>query len=507
MRISLYLIALIAFLTELLSCRKDFEYVPSYGKLEFSQDTVFLDTVFTNIGSATHLLKVYNRSNDDVLIPNISLEEGSASSYRINVDGQAGTSFQEIPLLARDSMYIFVETTFDISPLLLDTFLYTDAIIFDSGAREQRVPLVTLVKDAIFLYPGMDPDGSRQTVLLGNNDEGIRVAVPGFELQDDQLLFSNAKPYVIYGYASAANGQDIRVAAGARLYFHKDSGLYIGEGASLTVEGTLDQESGQDVVFEGDRLESGFREVAGQWGGIWLGAGSGNHQIEYLSIINATVGLFAEGGTGLLLRNSQIKNSASVNLHCTNDVTVCENLILGNAADAALRCEGEGNYTFRHCTIANYWSQGARTGAAVQLLATTTGLLPQQSLFVNTIVDGNNAREVMFYGGTALFATSFSHCTLRFEDNGGLFDGDPLYDFDDSQKYDNTLLNVPAGFFDTARQDFRIDLESGGIGKADPQEAQLIPLDLAGADRSANPDIGAYQSRDRGEIVTGSTKM
>ena len=44
------------------SCRNDFETVPSTGNLEFSRDTVFLDTVFTNIGSSTYNLKVYNTS-------------------------------------------------------------------------------------------------------------------------------------------------------------------------------------------------------------------------------------------------------------------------------------------------------------------------------------------------------------------------------------------------------------------------------------------------------------
>ena len=55
------------------SCRKDFSTVPSFGKLEFSKDTVFLDTIFSNIGSATYNLKVYNRGNQDITIPTIVL--------------------------------------------------------------------------------------------------------------------------------------------------------------------------------------------------------------------------------------------------------------------------------------------------------------------------------------------------------------------------------------------------------------------------------------------------
>ncbi len=55
------------------SCRNDFETVPSTGNLEFSRDTVFLDTIFTNIGPSTYNLKVYNRSDEDINIPTLRL--------------------------------------------------------------------------------------------------------------------------------------------------------------------------------------------------------------------------------------------------------------------------------------------------------------------------------------------------------------------------------------------------------------------------------------------------
>ena len=93
------------------SCRKDFVTIPSSGQLQFSKDTVYLDTVFTNIGSSTYNLKVYNRSDDDISIPTIQLGEGESSKYRLNVDGIAGRVFENIELLANDSMFIFVETT------------------------------------------------------------------------------------------------------------------------------------------------------------------------------------------------------------------------------------------------------------------------------------------------------------------------------------------------------------------------------------------------------------
>ena len=41
------------------SCREDFSTTQStIGDLSFSKDTVYLDTIFTNIGSTTYTLKV-----------------------------------------------------------------------------------------------------------------------------------------------------------------------------------------------------------------------------------------------------------------------------------------------------------------------------------------------------------------------------------------------------------------------------------------------------------------
>ena len=59
------------------SCRNDFDFKINEGNLRFSKDTVYLDTVFSNIGSSTYSLKVYNTSDQDILIPVIKLQNGS----------------------------------------------------------------------------------------------------------------------------------------------------------------------------------------------------------------------------------------------------------------------------------------------------------------------------------------------------------------------------------------------------------------------------------------------
>ncbi len=139
------------------SCRKDFSVELSSGNLSFSKDTVYLDTVFTNIGSSTYNLKVYNKSNKNISIPSISLGNGENSFYRLNVDGVPGKIFENVEILAKDSLYIFIETTIDFSQV--SNPIYTDEIVFESGENLQEVTLVTLVKDAHFLFPSKDSNG------------------------------------------------------------------------------------------------------------------------------------------------------------------------------------------------------------------------------------------------------------------------------------------------------------------------------------------------------------
>ena len=213
-------IFVIAVIIAVSSCRKDFSTVPNFGKLQFSKDTVFLDTIFTNIGSATYNLKVYNRSNKAITIPQIQLENGNSSNYRLNVDGIPGKNFTDININAKDSIYVFVETTVDVSSE--PNPLYTDKILFDSGDNQQDVDLVTLVKDATFIFPGKDPVSMEIDKLLLN---GEQTTLQGRFLEDSELVFTNNKPYVIYGYAAVPTGKTLTIEAGARIHFHNDSGL------------------------------------------------------------------------------------------------------------------------------------------------------------------------------------------------------------------------------------------------------------------------------------------
>ena len=209
------------------SCENEINFKLNENSLIFSKDTVYLDTVFTNIGSSTYNLKVYNNSNENILIPEIKLSNGENSYYRLNIDGiynqnnNNGKRFENIELLANDSLYVFIETTIDIGELnsSQNSFIYNDKIEFLNLNNTQKVELVTLVKDAVFIYPNREEINQEyiyETLSIDFNGDGIseETNIRGRFLNDQELNFTNEKPYVIYGYAAVNNGSELTIQKG-----------------------------------------------------------------------------------------------------------------------------------------------------------------------------------------------------------------------------------------------------------------------------------------------------
>jgi hypothetical protein len=323
---SVYFLLLLAGIIAVSSCRNDFETTPSTGELRFSRDTIFLDTVFSNIGSSTFNLKVFNDGDEPITIPTVRLGEGEGSNYRLNVDGVPGKTFENVEILANDSIFVFVETTVDIleAGTTNNQFLYVDQIQFDSGGNQQDVELVTLVQDAIFLFADRDETTGIVETLTIN---GVETSLEGRFLTEDELTFTNERPYVIYGFMAVGDPEGITpttltMEPGARVHFHADSGIIVADNGTLNIAGTIstDPESLEnEVILEGDRLETIFSDVPGQWGTILLTDGSVNNSINYATIKNATVGILNESNTdtgvpNLTVSNTQIYNCSAVGL-------------------------------------------------------------------------------------------------------------------------------------------------------------------------------------------------
>ena len=500
-QIVLFLMGLIL---SICSCRSDFETEASTGKLEFSKDTIYLDTVFTNIGSSTYRLKVYNRSKNDITIPTIKLAKGLNSKYRMTVDGMQGNKgkiFNNVDLLAKDSLYIFIETTVNIADANPSDFLYTDQIQFDSGQNLQNVELVTLIQDAVFLYPKRFADGTTETLPIGNEK------IEGFYLDENdptngnELQFTKKKPYVIYGYAAVPANKTATFEAGTKVHFHANSGLIITNKASIKVNGTVSttDKMENEVIFEGDRLEPDFENVPGQWGTIWITDGSTNNSFNHLTIKNATIGLLIQNndGTTVSIKNIQIYNSTNYGILAQTAKINGENVVINNAGQASLACTYGGNYTFTHSTFNNNWNSSQQVAVAISNYV--TGAIPEvkdlaAATFNNCIIYGSYSNEMTLNKKTgAAFKYQFNNCLIKFDNTSNKFATNPDYQFTtDPAHYNEIILNKDPKFFKIAQNKLNIDATSAAFAKGN--SAYLIPLDVLGKTRTSPPDLGAYQS-------------
>jgi hypothetical protein len=492
------------------SCRKDFSTSLSTGNLKFSTDTVFVGKVFDNISSSTHRFTVKNPSDKDIKIPNISLERGTNSFYRLNVDGIPGKQFEDVEILAKDSIFVFVETTIPFDQITDPDFMYRDKIIFDNDSNQQKVELEAQVIDVHLIRPNRVQIANGfeyETIILGQDADGNDIGIKGTNLSDD-TTFTNDKPWLIYNYVGVPSGKTLTIEAGTQVHFHANSGIIIQDGGKLIVNGTLDDK----VVFQGDRLEEVYQDIPGQWGTIWLFNGSKNSEIQHAKILNATSGLLVDSNNDvsektLLLNNAEIYNTTSYGMLGRNAKIEANNVVIGNNGASSFANILGGNYDLAHVTLANYWRSSNRQEAtlalsnASQISETEYVVNDLQANFTNCIIYGSQNIELHYEKlDGANFDFHFKNCMLKFKDDTNQFADDELYNFDDTTHYSNILLNKNPDFKNTNPYedfvDFRIGEDSDAINQADPTIISLKPVlqtDLVGTDRLPNPDIGAYQ--------------
>jgi len=499
---NVYAVLILVLLIFCSACRKDFSTIRSTGDLTFSKDTIFLDTIFSNISSSTRSVKVYNKSNSAITIPTIALGRGENSFYRLNVDGMAGKTFTDIDILAKDSIFIFIEATIDVQEVTNP--IYTDSIVVDAANNFQDIDLVTLVQDANFLFPRRDAQGLSETIVLGQDEMGDDILINGF-LLDDDTTWTNDKPYVVYGYVGVPENKTLTIEEGTKVFFHANSGLLTQPGATLKINGTL----GNEVVFEGDRLEPSFSEISGQWGAIWLRSGSVNHEINYTIIKNATIGILVDDKNDsditLEIKNSQLYNFSNFGILARGAHIQGENIVMGNSGQSLLACTVGGLYNFKHSTFANYWRNSVRNFPTVLVnnfittvdangneVTTPNDLL--EANFSNCIIDGNqNIEFVVDKIDGALFNFNIKNSLLKFDTNDSEILSNPLFNFNDVTLYQNPILNGFVNFKDTRTNNYIIGQNSEAIGNADIMTALSVPFDILGVNRAIVPDIGAYQ--------------
>lgn len=460
------------------SCEKeDISTNPSL-KLSFSTDTVMFDTVFTTIGSSTRRFKVYNRNKNDLKISSIQLAGGNTSFYKINVDGVAASSIENVTIRKNDSLFVFVEVTVDPNNSNSPLFV-SDSIVFTTNGNVQDVKLVAWGQD----------------VHLMNAKE---LGVNTFFLAD--------KPYLIYDYLYVKPDIELSISAGAKLHFHNN--------AHLIVAGTLkvDGEFENPVVFEGDRLEKFYRDKAGQWGGIWLYAGSKYNKISWAEVRNSINGIIVDtcvtnDAPTLMINNTIVENMSSIGLYARGSKVIADNCLFSNAGQVSVALTMGGAYQFYHCTIANYWGQYIyRQGPSLllnnyylyQLVQNGPVFVEKRDLleatFANCIIYGSRESEFEIdnsYKNQTIQAQMnyrFDHCILKVPSD---------FSISDQSRFISVIKKDPK-FKDPSKLNFQLDTLSPAkdIGFLLFAQQHLIDLKNISHLIDGNPDLGAYERKE-----------
>lgn len=512
------------------SCRKDFEFEPNTGGLTFSKDTVYLDTVFTNIGSSTYRLKVYNKSNKDISIPKVQLGKGINSKYRLMIDGMTGDIgaqgkiFSNVELLAKDSLFIFIEVTADVASANPTDFLYTDQIQFTNvTGAPQTVELVTLIQDAYFIYPNrtQNIDNTFTYEKLDIDGNGIFEDIIGSTLShtenDDEYRWKNTKPYVVYGYALVPNNEELIVDAGARVHFHANSGLIIAKNGKLTINGedppppaNNPENITNEVIFEGDRLEQSFSEVPGQWLAIINFSNRNDNIINHLTIKNATVGILSTPSDvntatdipKLTINNSQIYNCSNVGILGRRSTITGRNNVINYCGQASLACTYGGTYNFNHCTFNNNWNSSKQVAVLLNDFyenATTRYIDNPTNIFNfnNCIINGSNQIELFIEKlSSHTFLYKFNHCLIKFNNINNQFSNNPLYPPTNTTDYTSCSIATNSSTFNpkfknVAKNKLWLSEAWNTAMTNDPVFSSFN--DIVGNARSSNVALGAYQ--------------
>ena len=432
----------------------------------FSVDTLKMGTVFTEDVTVTHKFTVRNRNDKGINISDIRLSGPNADLFRLNVDGLAGKTFQNVEIRANDSIYVFVEAT-------LPT---------NGGTTPQTVNATV-----DFLTNGV----TSHVVLRADGQDVTRLRA--LTITEDTHL-TKGRPYQIFDSLVVAEGRTLTLDPGADLRFH-DGATFIVRG-TLICNGTLRD----PVSIAGDRTGNVITDItfdlmSRQWNGLQFTVSSHGNRMVHTHLRNTWYGVIvsgdgkpsADGAPKLWLQNTRLRNSGDLVLEVYDADVQAYGCEFAEAANGVVRLQG-GSHIFNHCTFANYYLFSAIGGAALTLEHLSpendaeTGTPYTKALISNSIIYGLGPD--ISPGDLLGTEVTLNHCLLRSngtdDDNfiACLWDKDPLY------------YTVREDYI----FDYRVKPESPAIGAGDP--ALTLPdaaVDAYGLTRSTTaPTLGAY---------------
>lgn len=453
----------------LFSCKKE-SFISSPDAILIARaDTVRFDTVFTTAGSVTKYFTLVNDNDQKLMVSHVGLAGGATSSFSINVDGVAGTSFSDLELNAHDSMYVFVKVSID----------------------PQSVNSPFLVQDSIEI----NYNGNTSKVFLQAFGQNARYITDDIK---KSTTWDNSLPYVIQNTLTVAEGVTLTIQKGTRIYTHAT--------AALIVDGTLkvmgEKEGNERVVFRSDRLDEPYKDLPGGWPGIVFTGSSHHNEMHYANVLNAYQAIVVAGGAApnspqLVLSECVIQNAYDVGLYALNSSIEATNCLISQCGNGGqpgvggsnILITGGGQYSFAYCTIATYANFYQDHKQPVCFVSNSDAgiVAPLQADFTNCIMygEGSLVEDELIVQKASTDAVALSNCIYKMKNSepAGVVFTDCIKNVNPLFDSINTNLHT---------YNFRLRDTSPAI---DAAKNTSTGIDLDGAPRPAGtkPDIGCYE--------------
>jgi len=439
------------------SCKKTELF--SKSNVTFSLDTLVFDTVFTTIGSTTKNFKIYNPDSKTIELEEIELMGGKNSPFRINVDGTAGTIFSNNKIEGKDSMFVFVDVKLNVTGKNLPVVI-EDSIRIKTNGKNQYMNLMVWGQDAYFHYKEI--------------------------LKED--LWKSDKPHIIVDYAAIDSAKSLTIDPGTKIHLHKNAILYVYK-SKIDIKGTKEN----PVQFQGDRLESFYKDVSGQYYGIYFHEALPS-TINYTIIKNGTTGVHVYSSKNNIsnptvkITNSMIQNNSSYGLFLfSNPWVEMENTIITKNGTYGVFVLQGAILKSTHSNILGYASS-ENNAAALAIKNNYTN--PKDNItYVSPIdIEINNSIIYGFKDDEILFDTISGKAQIKYSFNNNLI---KLKNEPKTLNFINTIWNKSPYFKDVTNNDYQPEQGSPLFLNGNVQLS--LPYDINGKTRGNPPTIGAYE--------------
>ena len=372
------------------ACQDDDSFSTNSGlRLDFSVDTLCLDTVFSRTPSSTYSFWVHNRNQDGLKMKSVRLRRGNQTGYRVNVDGiyldnANGSQTNDVEIRKNDSILVFVELT----------------------ANETKQPTPTLVEDDLVFT--LESGSEQKVCLRAWSWDAMKLYAP--EITKDSVIETDI-PIVIYG--------DLKVSKDVTLTL-RNTTLYFHDGSGIEVAGQLVTEN---CLMRGDRLDRMFPylpydRVCGQWKGIRFLETSTGNTMTRTEIRNPQDGIICDSAAidttqyRLLMQECIVHNCQGVGVQSTNSYIRLEDCQLTNTLGNSLYILG-GKAEIIYCTLGQFFPFSADRGFALYFTNEPTSLIDM--ICEGTIVTGYDKDVVKGHASNEKlsFDYHFKNCLLR----------------------------------------------------------------------------------------------